>query len=377
MAETHIRNVVVPYSGSVATVPENVTLFMMREMYLAGGWQEIEKDADSAWTSASNILLPLSDFAVTIADPQKVTSPTGGFDAATHEGWMLSLFASDGANRGLFNIRSVVNSNTLYVDKRTRPMAWNSDESGITGRIHKASLGDPFTVGGSSYFVVQAPAASGRNLQLRYQFNNGDDLNLVAYPLGDYLTAGSVTSQWVWDSYNLGNSSWNGYFSDPAASEFLSGVYVYSNLVGTRNVFAGELFNVAAGDSNPGFVQYDTDWDDLTRAMYMLNEANVATSFYPSFYVWNTTSGAGAARDRIQEAKRINRDRFKVYNPMVVGENASNGGFIRGNTPRFYTNYYAPNYDEFGTDFWSMTTGALVPRNGADDVFPFRNAVPL
>ena len=110
MAEIHIRNVRVT-GGTVSTVPERFGFFMLRELYLVGGWTEVAKDTDPNWTSSSNILLSLSDFAVSTTEDLKITSPTGGFDSS-HEGLMISLFASDDSNRGLYNIRAVSDRNT-------------------------------------------------------------------------------------------------------------------------------------------------------------------------------------------------------------------------------------------------------------------------
>lgn len=369
MGAVHIRNV---HAGSVtnAQFPEKVGMFMMREMFIAGGWQVIDTSADSGWTSGSNVLLELSDFAVTTAEGRKVTSTTGGFTSA-HVGEMLTLQASNTDVRGEYNI-SAVETNAVYLSPRTCKGSWPVNESGITGKIHKASRG--VDLGGSAYFVVQAPAASGHNLQMHFRHDSYDSLFVKAYPLGDYGGVATATSEydmsWFYQDYN--SSRWSAYFADPASSEFYASIILVGNSGYWAMVTAGILTDTAVGDTNPGFYNLCGNFDCLSvgSSMYMLNEAGAQTTFYPAYFKGLGNFDDSAKRESYSNPLRLNNGRLKRFRPMVVGENSGDGAFIRGRDPRSYCNSNYPDYNEFGTDWWKMKDHFLFPRDGSDDIFP-------
>lgn len=367
MGDVHIRNVRVEGDGGHLHA-EQIGLWMHREMFELGHWQQIDIDADAAWASASNILVSLIDFSVLTANIMQVTSVVGGFTAA-HEGLMLSLFASDDSNRGMYNIRRVIDSNTLLVDERTRAGNWSSDESGITGRIHKASTGLAFT-GTGSYFVVQAPAASGHNLQLHYTHDGYDNVFVKAYPHGDYAGAALATSQVSLNRAYQDISRYNAFFCDAGAPEFYAAIYEYYDGVWYRTV-TGLLTDVAVGDPDPAFLHYGNAFDLLADEpiLQMLNELNTQTNFYPTFYKKIRDQNEDSKRESQLLAKKMNGNLAKVFRPLVIGANSANGGFMRGNTPHEFANQWYAD-DGFGTSRWKMGNHTLMPRDGVDDIKP-------
>lgn len=378
MGAVHVRNLWSSNeTGTNSTIMERVLLWMMREAFLAGRWTEVDKDSDTAWSSASNILLSLSDFAVTAANPYQITSATGGFDAATHEDRMITLFATDDSIRGIYNISHVKDSNTLYVDPRTRAGAWPGDDSGITGRIHKGSIGEPLD-SAASYVVMQAPASSGSVLQLHFTHDSVNTFSITAYPLGDWLGAATATAThtMVTDQYNdFIRMNW--YFSDES-SDLLVHHYNYVGTSGTNRwsqFNAGELLSTVSGDTNPGFVNANAfDYLSNTGQMYMLNEFGAPTTFYPMYYKQYSNNDDENMRERQDNALRINGGKNKVFNPIIVGEDSSSGGFIRGVDPRTYVHDSLASIDEFGTDWWNFGRNILVPRDGANDPRPIAYA---
>jgi hypothetical protein len=356
---------------------ERVLLWMMREAFLVGRWTEVDKDADTAWGSALNILLSPTDLAVTAANPYQVTSATGGFDAATHEGRMITLFAVNDNIRGLYNIEHVKDANTLYVDSRTRAGAWPSDESGITGRIHKGSIGEPLD-STASYAVMQAPAASGSVLQLHFTHDSANTLTITAYPLGDWLGAATPTAAHtiVTDQYN-DYIRMNWYFSDQSSDLLMHHSYYEGPSPNRWRQFnAGELLSVASGDTNPGFLNAGNDFDQLSDsgAMRMLNESGGQADFWPTQYKHYSNNDESDIRERQADAVRINGGRHKVYNPVVVGEDTANGGFLRGIDPRTYCHSNLASIEEFGTDWWNFGSNTLIPRDGINDPRPIAYA---
>lgn len=376
MGAVHIRNVYADYVSS-AQFPEKNGLFLMREMFIAGGWQIIDTSADAGWTDSANVLLELSDFAVTTAEGRKITSTTGGFDS-THIGQMITLEAANTDVRGLYNI-SNVESNALYLSARTCKPSWPVDESGISGKIHKAAKG--LDMGASAYFVMQAPAASGHDIQVHFRHDSYDSLIAKIYPWGDYGGAATASQEIDVGSYYsaFNYSRWNAYFADPLASEFYATIIIYGQGGDVSTWTFGILTDTAAGDTGPGFMHHcTTNFDSLSNepTMYMVNEAGTPTLFYPAYFKGLGSYDDSNKREQYPGALRLNNGRLKRFRPLVAGQDTTDGGFIRGRDPRSYCNSYYSNYNEFGTDWWKMDNHFLLPRDGADDVLPSNDTSP-
>jgi hypothetical protein len=382
MGNIHIRNLRVATTGAGSTFIERGHFWMLREMFDIGRWDEDALDSDSQWTSASNVLLDkgvnsgTADLAVAAADAMQISSATGGFDAA-HEGHMISLFASNDANRSIYNISRVLDSNNLLVDERTRAGNW-ADETGIAGRIHKASDGDPFP-GSANYIVMGAPTASGRSIQIHFTHDGGVNFYFVAYPEGDYGGTAYATDQLTqFFASGVNAIRYNAFFSDALSTEFYALLYFYDSVLGDwRRVMVGELSDVGSGDDYPGFIHSGLGTDMLAgtfgeHIIYMLNETHTAIESYPTFYKDSVGRDADNMRERQGTAKKISGGKAKVFRPLVITENSANGGFMRGNIPNSFCHKDFPD-DEFGSGYWKLGDHMLVPRNGSNDPKPLES----
>lgn len=368
MADIFVRNVWARHYGGYNEFVGRVAGFMLRELFLAGRWQIIEEGADSGWTA--NYLLELTDAAVTAAEPLKVTSTTGGF-SSSHVGYAVSIDAVNDDIQGMYNIKGVIDSNTIVLDERTRKPTWPTDESGMTLRMYNAANTDELA---QTYFVAQAPAASGSNLQIYVTVDNsGNRIYVKAYPRGDYGGAAAVTSEFSTNFNYCYITRFNAYFTDPAADPFYGQIFFYQTDGSYWYVMTfGHFSNTLAGDTDPGFVQVIGDWDYLSNepAMYGLNEAGTPVTYYPAFYKRWESDDDSTKRESQTNTIRINGGKQKLFRPIVVAQGDSDGSFIRGIDPRTYCHSNIGIYDAFGADWWRMKDHALIPRDGADDTIP-------
>lgn len=376
MGDIHIRNVRLDDGGSSSTHIDRQFLWMLWEIFLLGRWQEIDKTVSTVWTDPANVLLDkgidsgTADLAVLSANSHQITSASGGFDAGLHEGKIISLYATDDSNRGMYNIRRVIDANTILVDVRTRGATW-VDESSMSGRIHVGSSGAPFS--STEYFVMQAPAASGRNLQVHISHNSTTSLFVTGYPKGDWLTLKTATTTETIDIvYNGSIYRWNAFLADAAASEFYAHIYAYDNTDIWRRIIVGELTDVAVGDTDPGFVHTNVVWSSLddNGEHQMINEFDVPIECFPAFYKRARALDEENKREQQLAARKINGGLAKVFRPIVLAEDTADGGFVRGNVPYEFCNYHYTDFDEFTSTRWKMGQHVVVPRNGADDITP-------
>jgi hypothetical protein len=371
MADIHIRNAWGSHSGSYNVAVSRMFGFMIREAFLAGKWQIVEEGSDTGWTN--NILLNLSDAAVTVAAPLIVTSATGGF-TSSHLGYLVTLISSNDDICGMYNIRRVIDSNTIELDERTRKQSWPADVGGITLRLHNAANTQPL---GATYFVAQAPAAAPTDLQIYVTIESTTNLRFKAYPKGDYFGAATVTSQFSVDvNYNY-KTRLNAYFADPAADQYYGFInYYQEGDIQFDYLSFGRFNDVVVGDTYPSFVHFCTGLDYLSFggcAMYGLNELDVPISYYPAYYKRWSNDPDENKRESLAATKRINGGKNKVFRPVVVAQGDASGGFIRGTDPRSFCHSDLGTYDELGTEWWRMSQHALFPRDGAEDIRPTTN----
>ena len=368
MADIFVRNVWARHYGSYNEPTGRLIGFMMRELFLAGRWQIIDIGSDTGWTN--NYLLTLSDAAVTVAEPLVVTSATGGF-SSSHVGYAVSLDAVNDDIQGIYNIRNVVDSNTIELDRRTRKPTWPVDEGGMTLRMFNAANTQEL---GNTYFVAQAPAASGSNLQIYVTVDNSlNTMKYKAYPLGDYGGANTVTTERSDGQNYLYITRFNAYFTDPTADPFYAHIFYYDNVDNEwMNLMFGHFSDVVSGDTNPGFLEYNEGWDYLSNdsAMDGLNESGAPITYYPTFYKMWESWNDDDKRDSKLNTLRINGGKQKLFRPIVVAQGTADGSFIRGTDPRTFCHSSIGTFDEFGTDWWRMNNHALTPRDGADDTIP-------
>ncbi|MHA2333078.1 MAG: hypothetical protein ACXAEU_13745 [Candidatus Hodarchaeales archaeon] len=369
MGDIHIRNVYFVGPDINGQIPFEM-LWTMRELFLIGRWQEIEKDAHAAWTSVSNVLLELADFAVDDAVQNVITSATGGF-TSDMAGGFISLYASIDSNRSLYRIANVIDSNTLAVDGATRLTAW-TDETGISGKIHNGGSGARLDT--TAYFVMQAPAGSGRSLQVHFDTSVLTKIEARAYPKGDYTTSATATADVVSTFSNYTDVfRINAYFPDDAATDYYAMIYAFMGYSNDWQTWIfGELSDAAVGDDYPGFISYSLGWNffEDDAELYMLNETDSQVIFYPTFYKYKSDLNA-TTHKRLTQAlvRKINGGKVKQVQPLVLGEDSAGGGFQRGITPHSFCHVDIAD-DQFGSDFWKIAEHSLVPRNGVNDSAP-------
>jgi len=358
----HIRNV---WSGSQPTADDGARqlLFMLREMFKVSDWVEDYFDADGAWTS--NILLTINDLQLAAASPTQVYSAIGGFTAG-HEGLILAINGND-TNRGLYNIRTVIDSNTALIDERCRVAAWADETLGAGG----AWIFDPRAtlVSNNVHIVWREPT---RGFQVDF-WAIDDDIYGIVYPYGDYLTTNRPTANHNIDvGYNSGNMRFNAFLGDPAGTHYFCLFSLFYD--GQWSSLGwGELSSVAAGDNYPAFIQelcVTGTWGSANYStLRMLNEVDAQVDAYPLFYKRARGYTYEDWRERENLAQKLNGTRAKQFRPQVMARDGGSGMFMRGNHPMEFVHNDWPD-DEFGTSYWKMGANLLIPRNGSSDIQP-------
>jgi len=375
---TLARNVRVDTESS--THSAHIALFILRELYLLGYWQEMEKSTDTGWTSASNVLAEPSDLAVAASTPLEITSASTPFTLAM-EGQYISLFASDSSNRGLYRIKSVLSTSRIVVEEMCRPDPW-VDESGISAKIHNASKSDYLATG--AWFVMRAPSATGRPMEVYVEATAADNVSMYGYPLGDWFdppgtpsTPGSrtvTTGSGGLVAASGGYSYFNAYITDPAGEGLLHHTQIGTPSMWARFV-AGELEDVALGDDYPGFVNtsgsnynYELVDSDYCAAINMLDDTNVGTDFWPT---WMANAGLSGFGSDSSPHRNLLTTRMKgkapFWKPNVAAPNASNGGYIRGTLPYYTCNHYQPLHFPIDPGFFHIRNGIVIPRSSTLD----------
>lgn len=375
MSDMHVRNLRAAWAGNYNS-PE-VYMFILREALLAAGWQIIDDQSLPAYTDPANVLLELTDVELDSAKATEVYSVTGGFTAGM-EGKAITIYtdltAAGQTNRGVYNIKRVIDTNTLLIDQRCRTAAW-ADQTGVSVKIHNCGTG--VFLGHSRTLVYQPPVASGINVQYRTTISSDGQYHYeYCYPLGNYGGGNTVTAShlFMW-TYNSLDMRFNICLSDGNESHFRNIWYCY-NSAGWRGGCFGKLSQAAAGDP-AFFVQRLVDQSQsytwatgMEHDIKMINELGAQINGAIMYYKDGLNVNISACRERQSLAKLINGTRAKTFRPLVLMENSPEGGFVRGVMPQEFKHASWPDMSEFGTDYWSTGYNILVPRNGAADTVP-------
>jgi len=379
MSDFHVRNVRVYFSGGDNYDDAQAFMFVLRESLIAAQWQIIDDESDPAYNDPGNIFLSLSDAQFAAASATEIYSATGGFDVGMESG-IISVYgdgtAAGNANRGLYNIKKVIDSNTILVDERNRVAPW-SDQTGVTIRVFQVD--NPY-IANSRNLVFQPPAASGINVQYQLTINStGSQFYLYAYPLGDYATTKLITASHVFTvPYNISSFRFNLCLSDGNDPHFRNLWYWYDGTGWVGGAF-GKLSQCAAAD--PAFFiqrlvnqNQSYGWDvALEHDLKMLNETYAQINANIMYYKDGVNVDVGASRERQPLARAINSNRAKTFRPLVLTEASAEGGFMRGIHPMEYCHSSWPDLAEYGTDYWKMGYNTIVPRNGVDDPAPLQS----
>jgi hypothetical protein len=364
-------------------------VFILREIYLLCDWQEMENDGHAAWTSANNVFATPTDLAVSDTEDFVITSASNPFTEAM-EGGMVSLMSANDNNRGLYEIIKVASAGRMIVHSMCRIGSWTT-ETGITGKIHNGGIVD--YLASSSYFVMRAPAATGRPLEVKIMRGSGSAsyIDLWAYPLGDWFdppgtpsTPGARTAtakatavchgQSVADRY----AYFNAYQTDPAGDGLLLHVLMASVNAGGvgrfSRVVAGELEGVHTGDDYPGFVNgsgnsetYENPDYEIESDVFMLDDVNAPITGWPTYWC----AGTGYADPHSENpGARPNsayaQGKAIYWKPPVIMD-GGNGGYVRGVLPYYACNDYLPMLFPLDTDYMHVRKGNVIPRISSED----------
>lgn len=373
---TLARNVGVDTEGS--THSGHIGLFVLRELYLLGYWQELEKSADAAWTSVNNVLAEPTDLEVAAADELIITSPTAPFTQAM-EDQFISLYASNNDNRGLYRIKRFVSSSKIILEPMCRPTPW-VDETGISAKIHNAGKSDYLIDG--SYFVMRAPSATGRPTEVYATAASGRWIELYGYPLGDWFdppgvpstpgarTATAGTGAQI--AYSSVRSYFNAYITDPSGAGLLHHVQIGSDM--WVRLVTGELEDVDTGDDSPGFVNSTDDNagreypdSDLGARLHMLNDTDSQMYYWATYLARAYNDDSAAGNPHRLQYNIVMKGKAPFFKPLVLANSEAAGGYIRGRLPYYVCNPYQPKLFPIDPDYFHIRNGVVIPRMGSAD----------
>lgn len=365
-AAVHIRNVFVNVVSNYHL--SKVMVFMWREAALAAGWQILSDGGNPAWTDPSNVYLELTDVELDSLAATEVYSATGGFTSGM-EGKIISIYGND-QNRGMYNVRRYIDTNTILIDERCRYAAW-TDETGISVKVHNGGVGTPPENGNVTF---AAPSGSGKEtMYWNIYAGSGNTVNwyMRARPLGDTIYT-STLSDVV--GYSTQDFRFNAFFGDTSATHFYSVIYAYDSAGWWHATCLGEVSSRAVGDDRGGFIQQlvsTTDWDvGIESPMYMLSELSAPISAYPMYYKYGLDANVDSMRERTNLAQRINSGRAKTFRPLVMTEHSPEGGYMKGLHPMEFCHSGWPDFEEFAGSYWKLGSNVLVPKNGSTDPTP-------
>jgi len=183
----HIRNCATPIYGSDSCLYRFIP-WIWREALLCARWTERANNADAAW--AGNVITTLTDMYVNPASPGIVK--TAGGNVSAHAGRTLTLIdPTNDANCVIANIRSVIDSTTLWLDGWNLAKPWVT-ASNLTGRIHLTGQTSLLTAG--AWTVMEAPVGS-PPFQVRITCSStANRVTFDCLPKGDYTGAKTYTA---------------------------------------------------------------------------------------------------------------------------------------------------------------------------------------
>jgi len=364
MAGIHIRDLYVGNSGWAGYLFWSRSLVVIREMFLAGRW------TDGTFTNKTeydnNIVLALSDCAVSSSSAARITSTTGGF-SALNTNYLITLLAANDENRGVYRIFKILNDNEIEV-RNPPPDGWTT-ETGISGRLFESGNGDP--IANNNTFSMIPP--SGTN-EPRFYTQNGYNLYLQCYPdgmSGGHNVGTDTTTFQV--SYTATDGYLNAYFSgDGPEAVFYASTPSYN----LAYVVYGELEGAASGDTYPGYMFEDV-WVAITVAADTYNDINVYMIDHTPAALAFKFAGLSRASNEYQSADFRQMDlncrsvghKAKLEKPWVYNGDA-NGGYPRGKvgTIRLTNKYWEVLRPVGSAGLWRhVGNGICFPMNGPND----------
>lgn len=343
-----------------------------REIFLAGRWTEVYKTNTAEWNN--NILVSLGDCAVSSVTAYRVTSATGGFTGHSGDGITLIAPTND-ENCGVFRIQKVVDDNTIDIEPMCAPPDGWVTEGSIVGRVFDWGDTDPLTNGTE---LVMAPPTG--NNELHLSFASGYVVTFKAYPDTYNGGAGHPTNIDTWSQISADKKCYfNAHFSG-------SDAIVYWFTESQKDFLAvGELTNVQAGDTYPGFLVADAvaNFDPFIvnelGALKMIDSATPTTKL--NFEIMTPVIGSNASATAASRQQNIQVARTSKGKAMLrknwVYEGTTLGGYPRGKVPNFrITNSNWEDYRPMGVaeNWLHLERGLVVPKNGPNDPLPSLDA---
>lgn len=344
----HVRNLLTPTFGS-ATSMARFLMWCWREILLLGKWTETANNGDSGWGSG-NYLATYSDLVVDPANPCIVTTAGGSFTG--HDNRILTLYdPTNDANRVIANIRTVVNSTTIYLQPYCLPKPWVA-ATGLTGKIHNCGQTVPLTAG--AWVVMTAPGG-GTPLQVKLNVVANNSMSFAGLPLGDYAGTPHYTATITQDRSTADERAarLNADIDGDLANIF--GKYHTTSAVGDVwiGMCCGSLLNAAPGDT-PKFVG-EVYYGPASSAFYPSGSRGFGWGLrmigpgptYPQIqgYVstpkaWSNATHVTADNLYYNEQRLWARRRLLVGYPWVIMEDTADGGYWRGQFPWLCANAY-------------------------------------
>jgi len=340
----HIRNCATPIYGSDSCLYRIIPWFW-REALLCARWTERANNADAAWLG--NLITSYTDMYVNPASPGIVR--TAGGNVSAHAGRTLTLIdPTNDANCVIANIRSVIDSTTLWLDDWNLAKPWVT-ASGLTGRIHLTGQTSLLTAG--AWTVMEAPVGS-PPFQVRITCSStANRITFDCLPKGDYTTTKLYTAAFNQDhtaslrALRL-NADIDGelfmLWHTPFTSAGANNGYWYG-------MAGGSLTDVDATDLYPRFITecynlHATSWNTVLTRNFCSQLAMLGyTNTQVLAYVERRKAGSANTEDEgyglfcgqfnAIPMGRTNYFKLPVAYPVVVMDDAALGGYRRGRLP--------------------------------------------
>jgi len=340
----HIRNCATPIYGSDSCL-YRIIPWIWREALLCARWTERANNADAAW--AGNVIATLTDMYVNQASPGIVR--TAGGNVSAHAGRTLTLIdPTNDANCVIANIRSVIDSTTLWLDDWNRAKPWVT-ASGLTGRIHLTGQTSLLTAG--AWAVMEAPVGS-PPFQVRITCSStANRITFDCLPKGDYTTTKLYTAAFNQDqaanfrALRL-NADIDGelfmLWHTPFTSAGANNGYWYG-------MAGGSLTDVDATDLYPRFiteclVPQASGWEvgyarSFCTQLNVLSYTDTQISAYTEHMKAFSDASDVDANQLFSGSRpvaprwRQNNNKLGVAFPYVVTDDAVTGGYRRGKLP--------------------------------------------
>jgi hypothetical protein len=374
MAGIHVRNLVAPSVTSL----RGVTLFSVvaAELLRVARWTFSSDEGGGRWQSNVTLDEPggfATGFRVNPASPRVIYDPLGRFTTAmVTNGAMISLFAANDQNCGMYRIAERIDANNIRISTiAALPAGWLL-ETGIPGRVIDL---DTWLIA-SDYTIMNAPSPS--NMQARiFVVATSGNVNLYVRPRGKIAVPAESALYAAINAYYLFTLHFNMYADGQNVV-----IYAFANSNGSPITYIfgwGELDEAPLADVRPGFVfgngNLHADYgNNLT--VRMLDHADGPINGLLTWLrrTWDDRNSAQTYRQ--SHFRLLGGKKAPVRRPEVFMDNVATGAYLRGRFPpilgQTYQLYDRERPFDSAGNWLHLDSGIIVPRAGADDPLPLR-----